>query len=121
VTLNVLATGTQPRQYLWYQNATNLIQNSASPSLVLSQLGPTNEGSYFVVITNAYGTVTSQVAILAFSASDHRRIGRPNALCRLELNQHSGRFRVGPLVYQWQLNGNETSQQYNSRLLQAGD
>ena len=63
VTLSVTAAGTPVLSYLWRFN--NINQPSATnASLTLDNVQSTNGGSYVIVITNAYGAVTSTVANL---------------------------------------------------------
>lgn len=63
VTFDVKAKGTQPLAYQWRRNGSPLGDASAS-SLVLTNLQLTDAGSFTVVITNAYGSITSNPAIL---------------------------------------------------------
>jgi len=70
-TLNasVSALGNPPLVYSWfYDNDANPISISTSPTLTLTNLQAANAGSYSVVVTNAYGSVTSSVAPLQFAS-----------------------------------------------------
>jgi outer membrane protein assembly factor BamB/alpha-tubulin suppressor-like RCC1 family protein len=60
---SVTAAGTAPLSYQWRFNSTNLA-GATSASLVLSDVHLGNAGDYSVVVANAYGSMTSQVAIL---------------------------------------------------------
>ena len=67
--LQVQAEGANPLAYQWRQNGTNLndggkISGSQSSSLTITNLALADTGSYDVVITNSYGSVTSSVANL---------------------------------------------------------
>jgi hypothetical protein len=66
VTLNVLAvTGTQfPLTFQWRFNGTNMI-GATKVSLTLPSVQYTNAGSYVVVITNLYGSITSAPIFLS--------------------------------------------------------
>jgi alpha-tubulin suppressor-like RCC1 family protein len=66
VTLNVLPiTGTQfPMSFQWRFNGTNFI-GATKASLTLPNVQYTNAGSYVVVITNSYGSVTSAPILLS--------------------------------------------------------
>ncbi len=57
-TFTVTATGTEPLSYQWRFNGINL-PGDTSASLVLSCVQPAQAGSYTVVVTNAWGAVTS--------------------------------------------------------------
>ncbi len=61
---SVLATGAQPLSYQWFFNATNLIATGPSPALQLTNVQLLQAGAYNVVITNAYGAVTSSPVVL---------------------------------------------------------
>ena len=61
---SVTANGSGPFAYLWYFAATNLLQDGTNTTLALPGVSPTNTGNYTVVITNNYGSVTSQIATL---------------------------------------------------------
>ncbi len=63
VTFDVKAKGSQPLAYQWRRNGSPLGDASAS-SLVLTNLQLTDAGTFTVVITNAYGSITSNPAIL---------------------------------------------------------
>ena len=63
-TLSVTATGTPPLYYSWYLNATNLVQNGTNAPCLVSNVSAGDAGQYMVVVTNAYGSVTSSVATL---------------------------------------------------------
>ena len=67
--LNVGAFGTAPLAYQWQMNATDLtdggnIAGSASATLNLLAASANDAGSYDVIITNSFGSVTSSVATL---------------------------------------------------------
>jgi Alginate lyase/Immunoglobulin domain len=59
------ADGTAPLRYSWRFNTTNLIAGATNSVLTVTNAQSTNAGSYTVVVTNAYGAVTSTVATLA--------------------------------------------------------
>jgi hypothetical protein len=67
VAFNVTATGTQPLGYQWRFNGTNLA-GAAANCCTLAKVQTANAGSYSVLVTNAYGAVTSSVAALTVFA-----------------------------------------------------
>jgi len=65
--LSVTAGGPRlPLAYQWYQNGTNLA-GATSRVLTLSNLQFSAAGSYVVVVTNVYGSVTSAPAVMTVS------------------------------------------------------
>jgi hypothetical protein len=101
----VVPKGTAPFDYQWYFNGAPVGPDSAT----LSVTGPqdTDTGSYFVVVSNSWGSVTSAVATLSFAV--------PPAIVTQPQDQsvspgQPASFSVtatgtGPLSYQWNLNG----------------
>ena len=59
--LSVVASGTPPFHYQWYQNSL-LVSGATNSALDFASLDGTNSGAYAVVITNVVGSVTSSVA-----------------------------------------------------------
>jgi hypothetical protein len=58
-------TGYLPMYYQWYFNQTNLIAADTNlPILVLTNVQLTNQGYYFLIVTNLYGSATSAVTSL---------------------------------------------------------
>src|SRR5436190_24337747 len=64
-TFNMIAGGTEPIAYQWFFQETNFIAAATNASLALSNVQPSNAGSYSVVATNEFGSATSLVAILS--------------------------------------------------------
>jgi hypothetical protein len=64
VVLSVKASGTDPLSFQWSQGGTNLLPNGTNAYLVMTNLQAAQLGSYQVVITNAYGAVTSAPALI---------------------------------------------------------
>ncbi|MGH7991991.1 MAG: PKD domain-containing protein [Limisphaerales bacterium] len=73
LTFNVLAAGETPFSYFWNKDGV-LIQddshhsNSGTANLVVNHFGPEDAGFYQVVVSNAAGIVTSQVAQVVIHA-----------------------------------------------------
>ena len=62
-TLSVAAVGAVPLRYQWWKDGVALA-GGTDGSLSLTHLQATDAGSYLVVVTNAYGSLTSAVAVL---------------------------------------------------------
>jgi hypothetical protein len=66
ITFSVNADGSLPFSFQWQFNGTNL-PAATNTSLTLTNLQLSNEGSYAVTVTNAFGSVTSSNASLIHS------------------------------------------------------
>ena len=69
VTLSATVAGTAPLSYRWQKNGqdlsdTNRVTGSATPSLAIANVEPGDTGSYRLIVTNSYASVTSDVAVL---------------------------------------------------------
>ena len=72
---SALAGGTAPLVYQWFKDGMPLadgsgVSGSGTTNLTLPRVLPADAGNYWLVVTNAYGAVTSSVAALTVSASD---------------------------------------------------
>jgi pectate lyase len=110
-TFNVLASGTLPLGYQWYYNTNTVLTNATSSILTLTNVQLSDSGGYSVVVTNAYGSVTSSVAQLIVSAAVAPSITtQPQDQANL-LPGATATFSVvasgsDPLNYQWYYNTN---------------
>jgi hypothetical protein len=62
--LRVTATGTDPLNYQWWHDQTNLISPGTNSFLEFTNVATTDLGTYVVVVSNSMGAVTSLVARL---------------------------------------------------------
>lgn len=110
--MSLLATGTPPLFYGWLHNGTNLtddlnVSGSASSNATWNAVSPSDGGNYQVIITNAYGCVTSSVAVLnvAFPPSIVSSPSNQTALISNSICLSVSALGTGPFNYQWFLNG----------------
>ncbi len=61
--LSVIASGTTPLSYSWFQNG-SVVAGAATNFIRFSPIGGSAAGSYFVIVTNTAGAVTSSVAVV---------------------------------------------------------
>jgi alpha-tubulin suppressor-like RCC1 family protein len=73
-TFSVVAAGTEPLAYQWCFNGANLV-GATGTNLTLASVQLTNAGNYTVVVTNAYGNATSQVAVLVVTSQTDLEAG----------------------------------------------
>jgi alpha-tubulin suppressor-like RCC1 family protein len=102
---SVTVNGQAPFFYQWLMNGTNLPGATNNP-LVLSNVLVSQSGSYAVVVTNAYGLVTSSnatltVAALAITTQPTNRVTWPGGPAVFRVNV-SGQ---PPFSFDWQCNG----------------
>ena len=116
-TFTVTATGTTPFNYQWLFNGANLAGASAS-SYTVANAQSANAGSYSVIITNAYGLITSSTATLTVILPP---IISVQPVSQLSAVSNSVTFTVGlsqgtSPSYQWQQNGTLISSATKSKL-----
>jgi sugar lactone lactonase YvrE len=101
--LSVSVGGSEPFGYEWYFAATNLLQSGTSSTLTLPNFSTTNTGNYTVVVTNNYGSVTSQIARLwvVLPTQPVNQTNLPGTIASFSVAVDG----TGPFTYQWQLNG----------------
>jgi hypothetical protein len=116
--LNAVALGLPPLAYQW-QNSQGAIVGATNAIFTFSNTQPTNASSYFVVVTNSFGSATSavaQVTVVGLPAITNQ----PSPLTEVT-SGHSAGFVVAAsgwpaLAYQWQLNGTNVSGATNAAL-----
>ena len=65
----VAASGSPALRYQWYFNTNTPLLNATNSIYLISGAQPGNAGAYSVVVTNAFGAVTSSVATLTVDAA----------------------------------------------------
>ena len=107
ISLAVTATGSGTLNYQWSFGGTN-IPGATANLLGFSNAQLTNSGNYVVLITNAFGSVTSSVAVLLLTNAPPAITVPPQP--QSVLAGQSATFSVSatgtpPLTYQWLFNG----------------
>ncbi len=69
VSFEVLVAGAGPLTFQWHFNGQRILEAQDDRILTIANVQPANFGSYFVVVSNSLGTVTSAVATLAVIAN----------------------------------------------------
>ncbi len=93
--------------YQWLFNGTNVLAGATAASLMLSNVQPTDAGSYTVVVTNLASSITSAVAVLTVLIPP-AIIASPQTYTNLAgtaATFSAAASGSGPLSYQWLLNG----------------
>jgi pectate lyase len=112
-TFNVIASGTAPLSYQWYYtnnlNTSRLLSWGTNSSLTLTGVQQTNDGGYWVVVTNAYGSATSSVAQLTVNIPAVPSItvqpqDQPDILPGASATFSVVATGTDPLSYQWYYN-----------------
>ena len=94
-----------PLAYQWQLNGTNL-SGATDATLLLTNVQPADAGVYSVLVTNAFGGVTSSNAFLGIiplliTAQPQDQVKWPGATAAFSLTAQAN----APVVYQWQFNG----------------
>jgi len=107
---SVLAEGTLPLNYQWYYNTNSLIANATNSTVTVTNAQVSDSGGYSVVVSNAYGVVTSAVAQLSVTVADPPSIiTQPQGLTVLPGDTATFTVAAGgsePFSYQWYYNTN---------------
>jgi hypothetical protein len=116
-TFSVVASGTEPLSYRWRFNGTAL-SGATNSVLTLSNVQTNQGGSYTVVVTNSWGSVTSAMATLtvlvpAGIATQPQSQAVVVGLSATFFVTASG---TEPLSYQWRFNGTALSGATSSAL-----
>jgi len=97
--------GLNPIRYAWYFQS-NQIPGQTSANLSLASIVPANQGAYYVVASNFYGSATSAVVQLTVYQAPSLTNGLSNQVVdegsNLVLN--SGATGTPPLAYSWSFN-----------------
>jgi len=106
--LSVTATGSPTLTYQWSFNGT-AIPGATAPGLTLFNVQESLEGNYVCVVSNPYGTATSQVAVVTVqSPPSIFDLGQPAP--QTVVQGSNATFTVSatgdqPFTYQWRFNG----------------
>ena len=106
-TFTVLASGTGPFSYQWFFSS-NIIAGATAYSLTVTNAQTNNSGPYSVIVSNAYGMVTSAVATLTVSDLAPSILTQPQD--QTVMVGSNAQFSVTasglpPVGYQWLFNG----------------
>ncbi len=118
VTFNVTATGTTPLAYQWRYNGTNLSGATTNP-LVLLNVQTNQAGGYSVIVTNAAGGATSQVATLTVLFLPPVITSQPTNIAAVvgdNVTFSAAASGALPLSYQWKFGTTELNGATSSSL-----
>ena len=65
----VTAGGSEPLSYQWYYNTNTLLANATDSTLTITNVQPTNAGTYSVIVSNLAGGITSSNAVLTVNTN----------------------------------------------------
>jgi hypothetical protein len=80
---SVVAAGAVPMSYQWYFGGAPLaddalVSGSTSPTVAIQNIQAGDAGAYQVVVTNAWGTVTSSIANLTIATARYVNVNNPS-------------------------------------------
>jgi len=119
ITLPTYVTGGTPLTYRWLKNTTTLsdggnVSGSTSGTLTLTNVSNSDAGSYSLVASNSYGSVTGLVATLTvndvtFTSQPATQVAPQGGSATF----HVGATGIAPLSYRWLKNGIDLSNNGN--------
>jgi hypothetical protein len=118
VTLNAVATGSLPWSWQWRLNGSAL-DKATNSNLPLVSITTNQAGNYSVVITNTFGAVTSQVAVLTVLDTKPSITSQPSSQTvtpGTNVTFTANALGSLPLSWQWQFNGTLITNATNSSL-----
>jgi hypothetical protein len=121
VTFAVAAAGSSPMSWQWQFNG-NAISSATDPSLTLALVRSTQAGPYSVVITNSFGSTTSEVAVLTVTDTAPSITSQPvggTVIAGTNVTFTVGSLGSLPLSWQWNFNGSALPDATNSTLAMA--
>jgi internalin A len=102
------ATGFAPLTYQWRFNNADIL-GANDPSLLLTNVAMTNAGNYALVVTNAFGSATSAVAVLTVlvppTLVGSNLAANQTAEVGTSITLFANASGTPPLTYQWLWNG----------------
>jgi uncharacterized delta-60 repeat protein len=101
------AFGVGAISYQWFRNGA-LLPGATAATLLLTNLGPVDVGTYYAVVTGTAGTVTSASATLSGSNAPPMLIGQVASVTVTSGSPATFNvtaFGTGALTYQWRRNG----------------
>ncbi|HEY5909399.1 MAG TPA: immunoglobulin domain-containing protein [Verrucomicrobiae bacterium] len=116
--LCVKAIGTAPLHYQWRFNATNILPQATNACLSIGTVQASNVGSYTVVVTNFYGSVTSLAAVVSLGVPPSITVQPTDQVLAVGGNATLTVGAAGsePLRYQWRSSGISLPGQTNTSL-----
>jgi alpha-tubulin suppressor-like RCC1 family protein len=102
--LRVSATGAWPLQYQWQFNGTS-IAGATNPVLTLSQVTYQNAGSYSVLVSNQFGTITNGANVAVIPLTIASQPQSQSTFLGDTIRFQVGAEAQGPFSYQWRFNG----------------
>ena len=104
--LSTIPVGAAPMNFQWTLKRVPLL-DATNSALLLTNLQPAMLGDYRLVITNQFGAVTSQVAMLSVSIPPAITVPPQNQTVVVGSTVIFSVAAIGspPLSYQWQFNG----------------
>lgn len=109
--LTVTATGQQPLSYEWRKHGLPLAPPQTGPTLELLNVQAADAGSYTVTLSNAFGSVTSQAALLDVTTNMGPPVFTVHPASQTVVEGGNVTFRASapgaPMSYQWRKDGSD--------------
>ena len=108
-TFTVVAGGSEPLSFQWFLNNTSPVANANDSTLTLTNIQPTDAGSYSVMVSNLAGTITSSNAVLTVNTNPVAPIFITQPTSQTVVIGGTAGFSAmasgtAPITYQWSKN-----------------
>ena len=116
-TLTVLVGGSAPLKYQWFKDGKPIGHNS--PFFVVSPMNTKRTGEYWLVVTNKWGSATSEKVLVEIDSPPQILSQLPDSLsikAGEDLKLEVKAVGAGPLKYQWHRNGSPLDNQTEAQL-----
>ena len=105
-TFTVTAGGSEPLSYQWYFNTNTPVANATDPTLTITNVQPTNAGTYSVIVSNLAGGITSSNAVLTINTNPVAPVFTLQPASQVVLSGSTASFTASaagtaPISYQW--------------------
>ena len=129
-TFTVVAGGSEPFSYQWYYNNSTPVPGGGDSILTITNVQPSDAGSYSVIVSNVAGGAISSNAVLSVNTNPVAPVFTSQPASQVVLIGGTASFSAvaagtAPITYQWSKNGvpvaGATSSTLNLVNVQSGD
>jgi polygalacturonase/PKD repeat protein len=108
-TFTIVASGSQPLSYQWYENTNTVLVGATNSSFTLTDVQPADAGTYSVIVSNPVGTVGSSNAVLTVNTNPVAPLfltqpASTSVMLGMTASFNATVIGTTPITYQWLVN-----------------